>query len=471
MGIHQYSIRHIAGTDNLWGDLLSRWVSTPASARSLTVRAPLPEFSSLEVEIGRNANSLPSVDAIRGVQLQYAALSGDDGPGRADDGVFVVSSTGALWIPDDANELQLRLLVCAHCGEAGHRGREATMERLRPACYWTGMEKDVATFVTDCLNCVDSRGGGKMPRPFGETTHGTEVNSCLHFDFLYIGTDDDDTKYILVLKEDITGFVMLEPASAADAANAAAGLQRWCTTLGVPSVLVSDTATHFKNHLLAKFTTLLGVDHRFTVANSPWTNGTVENVMKEVLRVLKALLVEYRSAVTDWEHFVPMVQWALNSSYRARVGSSPYKAWFGRSPTTLLASLVRDQQEVVDVIPLTDDNVRAMVEHLAIAVDAMHKRVTHRVQAVRAAGRRRESKGNLPNFAVGDYVLMARVRSPGKNSKMMSTWTGPWRVTNAPSPHVYQVQDIVSGKVTTAHVARLKFYKDSSLGITEYVQE
>ena len=54
---------------------------------------------------------------------------------------------------------------------------------------------------------------------------------------------------------------------------------------------------------------------------------------------------------------------------------------------------------------------------------------------------------------------------------MISTWTGPWRVTNAPTPHIYQVQDIVSGKVTTAHVARLNVYKDSSLGVTEYVQE
>lgn len=43
---------------------------------------------------------------------------------------------------------------------------------------------------------------------------------------------DGDVKYVLVMKEDITGFVLLEPASAANASNAAAGLQRWCTTLG-----------------------------------------------------------------------------------------------------------------------------------------------------------------------------------------------------------------------------------------------
>ncbi|CAM9136518.1 unnamed protein product, partial [Laminaria digitata] len=417
--------------------------------------------------------------------MQYATPQGDDGVfpssselvngdqvSRAGGGVYAVTSTGALLTPEDAKELQLRLLVCGHCGEAGHRGKEATMERLRPSCYWTHMEKGVCSFVDDCLNCVDSRRGGEIPRPFGETTHGTEVNSCLHFDYLYIGTDsDDDTKYILVLKEDITGFVMLEPASAANAENAAAGLQRWCTTLGVPSVLVSDTATHYKNQLLAKVTTLVGVDRRFAVANSPWTNGTVENVIKEVVRLLKALLVEYRSAVTRWEHFRPMVQWALNSSYRVRLGGSPYKVWFGREPTTLLASLIRDQHEVVDVVPLSDASVRAMVENLAIAVDVMLKRVTHRVQIVRAARRRRESKGLLPNYAVGDYVLMARVRPPGKKSKLMSTWTGPWRVTNAPSLHVHQIQDIFIGQVTTGHVARLQFYRDWSLGTTEYVQE
>ena len=148
-----------------------------------------------------------------------------------------------------------------------------------------------------------------------------------------------------------------------------------------------------------------------------------------------------------------MVQLGLDSSYRARLGGSPYKAWFGREPVILLPSLVRDQQEVVGVLPLTDDNVRAMLENLRITCDTMHKRVTHRVQAVRAVGRRRESKGALVNFVLGDYVLVAWAQPPGQHSKNMPSWTGLWRVTNAPNPHVYQAQDIVRGKVTTAHVA------------------
>ena len=69
----------------------------------------------------------------------------------------------------------------------------------------------------------------------------------------------------------------------ANATHAAAeSLQRWCTTLGAPSVLVSDTASHFKNQL-RKLAHGSGVNHKFAVANSPWTNGTVESMMKEVL--------------------------------------------------------------------------------------------------------------------------------------------------------------------------------------------
>ena len=36
-----------------------------------------------------------------------------------------------------------------------------------------------------------------------------------------------------------------------------------------------------------------------------------------------------------------------------------------------------------------------------------------------------EKKGVLPDFAVGQYVLVARVRQPGITPKPISTWTGP----------------------------------------------
>ena len=57
-----------------------------------------------------------------------------------------------------------------------------------------------------------------------------------------------------------------------------------------------------------------------------------------------------------------------------------------------------------------------------------------------------QGKAVLPKFAVVDFVLYARVRRQGVTPKLMSTWTGPWRVVGADHSHVYSVQNIVSGK-------------------------
>ena len=55
--------------------------------------------------------------------------------------------------------------------------------------------------------------------------------------------------------------------------------------------------------------------------------------------------------------------------------------------------------------------------------------------------------------------------------KLMSTWTGPWRVVGADHSHVYSVQNIISGKVHTAHVALLRFYADADLSITAEIKD
>ena len=50
--------------------------------------------------------------------------------------------------------------------------------------------------------------------------------------------------------------------------------------MGVPHVWVSDTATHFKNRVIAQLSDALKVDHRFAVAYTPWSNGTCERMVK-----------------------------------------------------------------------------------------------------------------------------------------------------------------------------------------------
>ncbi|CAN0058191.1 unnamed protein product, partial [Sphacelaria rigidula] len=69
---------------------------------------------------------------------------------------------------------------------------------------------------------------------------------------------------------------------------------------------------------------------------------------------------------------------------------------------------------------MVDEQVRFCNEvQAAVVVSRQTKRKLAQGQAV------------LPKFAVGGFVLYARVRRQGVMPKLMSTWTGPWRVVGA----------------------------------------
>ena len=168
-----------------------------------------------------------------------------------------------VFVPPAERSLQVRFMVCAHMQEAGHRGICATMHRLGAYCVWEGMKEDVTEFVQQCLHCVDSRVGNVLPRPFGEILLGTEVGEVLHFDYLKLGDSDDGYAYVLVLVDDVSSFLSLQPAASCTSEVAARSILEWVSVLGTPEVFVSDGAPHFKNKTLKLVAAKLGASHRF----------------------------------------------------------------------------------------------------------------------------------------------------------------------------------------------------------------
>ena len=113
----------------------------------------------------------------------------------------------------------------------------------------------------------------------------------------------------------------------------AESLLTWCKTLGVPRVWVSDTATHFMNAILTRLREALLVHHQFAVAFSPWSNSMCERMVKEVVCSLRSIRLEQRRAVSEWVDVFPAVQWALNTAFRPRYGSTPYHCLLYTSPS------------------------------------------------------------------------------------------------------------------------------------------
>jgi Integrase zinc binding domain len=85
---------------------------------------------------------------------QGNAMARQEVPPQQVDAVGMRLMNNALWIPERAVELQLRLFEEARCRSAGHKAYEARLGAIKEYVAWTTMAKDVKVFVQNCLHCI-----------------------------------------------------------------------------------------------------------------------------------------------------------------------------------------------------------------------------------------------------------------------------------------------------------------------------
>ncbi|CAM9582962.1 unnamed protein product, partial [Ascophyllum nodosum] len=240
---------------------------------------------------------------------------------------------------------------------------------------------------------------------------------------------------------------------------AARSVLKWCASFGVPKAFTSDGGTHFTGQVMQMVSSRLGVVHHFGVANVSWSHGTVERMNREVVRTFRAVLSERRRPPSEWPLALGAVQWALNSAYRERMGTTPFQMMTGRPPATPMSVLAGKDGDAwtVEELDVSCEQMQSWVAGWAREQEDLRRDVVKRVREQCERVREVSGRGYLPVFEVGDYVLVARVRKPGR------TWTGPWRIVSGGSEHVRVVEDIVTGETKEVHVVRMRPYADSSL--------
>jgi Integrase core domain len=113
------------------------------------------------------------------------------------------------------------------------------------------MAKNDKVFVQNCLHCIATIPGDTVPRPLGTQLHANKPNEILHFEFLYIGLSRDGKyQYLVLLKDDLSGYLWLVTCRTADAAATVDALMRWFAVFGVAPLWISDRGSHFKNEFV-----------------------------------------------------------------------------------------------------------------------------------------------------------------------------------------------------------------------------
>ena len=298
----------------------------------------------------------PSTAQIKQVQERVLTTEMKANLREDERGLWVVigeDGDGRVWLPnqDETKQLRSRLVVVAHAACAGHRGKRVTREAVKQWVRWPGMDEEISKFVEDCLQCARSESNALINRPWGEQVHATKPGEILHMDFLSIGTHGTGKyHYVLILKDDLSHAVDLIPTKDTKAARVVEACLHWFSRYGVPSMVVTDQGAHFRNVLVNEMEHQLGIKHVFSVPYCPWSNGTVERVNREVIRLLGILRSEMGLDTESWHDLLPLVQYVLNTSqYQSLDGLAPYQVITGLTPRTPLSFVLKREGRLREV--------------------------------------------------------------------------------------------------------------------------
>lgn len=283
------------GEENVFADILTRWTRGYRKHGLHTTNVCSLICSADQIPPPANKIDWPDVEEFLSAQLNHNRpphLQG--GP----DGLFCEGY--AIWIPASAAKLKLKIVILSHCGSMGHRGAEATESVVRESFTWDNRSDDIKEFEKGCLQCIITKVGRKDTQATRICTSWERPNEVVHIDFLYMGESVGQKFYILILRDDLSPFAWLWPFATATSDLAAEAVSTRIATFGMMDWQVSDQGSHFKSELMTAVAEELNVRHHFTTAYSPWANGSVERVCREVLWACMAVLHEFRLSPKDW---------------------------------------------------------------------------------------------------------------------------------------------------------------------------
>ena len=230
----------------------------------------------------------------------------------------------------------------------------------------------------------------------------------MNFDFLQLETSIDGFEYLLVIKDDFSGWVELFPNQDPCANCVADAFADLNSRHSAAKIWISDNGSHFKNHIMERLAETYGVDHHYTTPYSPWANGSVERVNRVVNRLFRVLLAKKRLNAARWHAILNLVVTGINIvPSRFRSNKSPFELYTGRIPRTP-SDVILSEADVL-TRPLNSDEIASYLEQFRIDLDKMHEQAYNHMDELRKKSREHRNKHAVRvKFNVDDLVLVYR---------------------------------------------------------------
>ncbi|GFT85674.1 retrovirus-related Pol polyprotein from transposon 297 [Trichonephila clavipes] len=248
---------------------------------------------------------------------------------------------GKLWLPVIPKHLRADILRHFHdAPTAGHLGFAKTYDRIRKRFYWPGMYRNVVRYVMHCREC--QRRKSVPQRPPGRLVPIPPATAPFH----RIGIDllgrfpksAHGNKWIIVCTDYSTRYAITKALPTAEVDEIAKFLlEEIVLRHGAPRVIITDRGAVFRSRLVSSLVDLCNIDHRFTTAYHPQTNGLTERFNKTLADMLSMYVdVEQK----NWDEILPFVTFAYNTAKQETTGFTPFYLLHGREAETTLDTML-----------------------------------------------------------------------------------------------------------------------------------
>ncbi len=197
---------------------------------------------------------------------------------------------------------------------------------------------------------------------------------------------------------------------------------------GTPRSIISDKDIRFLGAFWRTLHELLGTELDFSTVNHPDTDGQTERLNKILNQLLRAYVKREND---DWEDYLPILEFAYNSSHQKSINCSPFMAELRYEPT-----------DPRNLEPLTLSRKSKSAEEKVTKMKAILQRIRDNMTEAQKEQEEQTNRKRRPSkYEKGDWILIDRKNKGivAIEQKLKLVYLGPYEITNVMNENTYEI--------------------------------
>ncbi|OMJ16874.1 Retrovirus-related Pol polyprotein from transposon [Smittium culicis] len=444
-----FEMVHIKGTDNLPADSLSRF-STEEMCEVYAISGNMSEEREAVSNLSKSEKEVADIRRV---------LEGFPPRGRNEKNRELISKSSNYFIRDgllyrrpSVGHMPMRVLENCDSRDrvlheihgglgGGHKGRDSTFAKLNVRYYWPGMYSDVEKFVKSCESC-QKRSRGKVKEPYYPTWE-SDVFKKIGVDLVLMPTGKLDMKYLVVARDDFSGWVEARPLRNNISESVWKFLfEEIICRYGIITKFIADRG-EMNSDLIKKRALQYGIKINFSSAYHPQSNGMVERGHGPLIDALSKYC---RGKPGAWPEKLPLALWADRVTTKSTAGESPYRILFGQESVLPIEFEYRTWNSIEWTDSMTTEELLVARMNQLDAKDNLSEKVAERIMDARINNKHyfdRKHKIRKEPLEVNDMVLLYNSTiQKNREMKLDDRWHGPYHISKVLGNGAYNLREL-----------------------------